>query len=181
LIIDIVAIGKQKGGLRKYKLLSKLEFYNVPVYIENEGVVTPPLINLKELGNMSYQLKRDGEVKFEGTENECFIKLQQSQSQSWDWAMKNEGWTIERKPVKTYEGWNGSLNEYLQVGDLVDEDMHDHFLNVLPPLTWTESMLQCSEPHSHEAEGATYTTFVRTSEGWMYAGNCYRGKSVNII
>lgn len=50
-----------------------------------------------------YQLKRDGELKHEGTENECFIKLQRLQSQSADWAMKYEGWTVTEKEYNTLE------------------------------------------------------------------------------
>lgn len=45
----------------------------------------------------TYQLKRRGELIFEGTENECYIKLQRVQSQSADWAMKYEGYTISIK------------------------------------------------------------------------------------
>lgn len=41
-----------------------------------------------------YELKQDGILKFTGTENECYYKLQRLQSQSADWAMKWEGWTI---------------------------------------------------------------------------------------
>ena len=44
-------------------------------------------------------LSRKGDFIFEGSENECFIKLQRSQSQSADWAMKYEGYTITPKTV----------------------------------------------------------------------------------
>lgn len=43
---------------------------------------------------MIYELTQDGKVKFTGTENECYYKLQNLQSQSADWAMKHEGWEI---------------------------------------------------------------------------------------
>ena len=42
-------------------------------------------------------LSRNGAEVFKGTENECYIKLQRSQSQSADWAMKYEGWKIEEE------------------------------------------------------------------------------------
>lgn len=29
--------------------------------------------------------------------------------------------------LKTYENWNGDLEDYLQPGDVVDEEMSDHF------------------------------------------------------
>lgn len=44
-----------------------------------------------------FELKQHGKLIFEGTENECYYKLQRSQSQSADWAMKYEGWTVTPK------------------------------------------------------------------------------------
>lgn len=44
-----------------------------------------------------FELKRDGELKFTGTENGCYYKLQALQSQSANWAMTHEGWTITEK------------------------------------------------------------------------------------
>lgn len=43
-----------------------------------------------------YQLCRDGKVIFEGTENECYFKLQKEQPQSADFAMKYEGYEIKK-------------------------------------------------------------------------------------
>lgn len=48
-------------------------------------------------GNTPSILYHDGVEKFRGTYNECLMKLHRLQSQSWDWAMKHEGWTI--KPI----------------------------------------------------------------------------------
>lgn len=42
-----------------------------------------------------YKLIHNGEEKFRGTHNDCWIKLLKSQSQSTDWAIKYEGWKIE--------------------------------------------------------------------------------------
>lgn len=48
-----------------------------------------------------FELKHKGSLIFTGTENECYFKLQRVQSQSADWAMKHEGYTItELPPVK---------------------------------------------------------------------------------
>lgn len=44
-----------------------------------------------------YELKQNGELKFTGTEGECYLKLQRMQSQSAHWAMTYEGWTITKK------------------------------------------------------------------------------------
>jgi hypothetical protein len=44
-------------------------------------------------------LSQDGKLKFEGTNNECFFKLQKLQGQSADWAMKYEKWAITDYPL----------------------------------------------------------------------------------
>ena len=41
-----------------------------------------------------YKLTKDNDTKFIGSENECYYKLQQSQSQSAEWAIKYEGWNV---------------------------------------------------------------------------------------
>lgn len=58
---------------------------------------------------MTHLLTRDGEIKFRGTENECFSKLLKLQSQSTYWAIKNEGWKILRSPIQTLKWRKGTL------------------------------------------------------------------------
>jgi len=41
-----------------------------------------------------YELRQHGKLLLKGTANECYHKLHQVQSQSFDWAMKYEGYTI---------------------------------------------------------------------------------------
>ena len=48
--------------------------------------------------NVQFELSHDGEPKYGGSENDCYMKLQRLQGQSANWAMKYEGWTI--KPAK---------------------------------------------------------------------------------
>lgn len=79
--------------------------------------------------------------------------------------------------VKRYEDWKGDLHDFLKIGDLVDEGITDHFLNVLPPATWTGSLIQMGEPYSHVGGKATFATLKKTPEGWVYAGHCYRGEN----
>lgn len=64
---------------------------------------------------------------------------------------------------------------------MVDQEMVDYFLEVLPPAYWSSSIVQMGEPYDHAEEGATYATLQRTPEGWAYAGHCYRGKTEHII
>lgn len=42
-----------------------------------------------------FELSHKGESIYIGTVDECYMRLQDSQSQSADWAMKNDGWKIE--------------------------------------------------------------------------------------
>ncbi|WP_168121914.1 hypothetical protein [Paenibacillus sp. HB172176] len=78
--------------------------------------------------------------------------------------------------MKTYANWRGDLDDYLQVGDEVDEEMVDYFLNILPPACWTSNLVQTGEPHHHIGGRATYSTFRREGSHWYYAGHCYRGQ-----
>lgn len=78
--------------------------------------------------------------------------------------------------IKTYEGWEGDLSEYLQPGDIVDEEMSDYFITVLPPACMSGGCIQIGEPHDHIDGRATYATLKYTDAGWMYAGHCFRGQ-----
>lgn len=62
--------------------------------------------------------------------------------------------------LKTMTGWSASglsLSKYLQVGDRVDEEIQDYFLEVMPPIQGG-GFLQIGEPYSHNENGATYST-----------------------
>lgn len=91
--------------------------------------------------------------------------------------------------VKTMGGWSkyasenerGYFDDYCKPGDLVGEDVYEHFLDLLPPRTLTRDMLQVGEPHStvvNPENGKyqeTYATFIRTGiKGvWEFKGNCF--------
>lgn len=45
--------------------------------------------------NEIFILSQDKKEIFRGTENQCYVKLQRTQSHSADWAMKYENWKIE--------------------------------------------------------------------------------------
>jgi hypothetical protein len=86
------------------------------------------------------------------------------------------------KTIKTYAAWENSgldLDEYLQIGDVVDAEMEMYFLEVLPPACMTASVIQIGEPYSHRDGRATYSTLKCTPDGWAYAGHCFRGDTVN--
>lgn len=80
--------------------------------------------------------------------------------------------------LKTVENWRGSLYEYLQVGDLVDEGIYNHFINVMPPATLRSTLVQIGEPYCHIDGKPTFATLEKNKSGWMYMGNCFRGETV---
>ena len=46
---------------------------------------------------MTYELRQNGELKFEGTEEKCYIRLLRCQSQTIDEAINTGGWTVKPK------------------------------------------------------------------------------------
>jgi len=88
------------------------------------------------------------------------------------------------KTIKTYLQWSESrqvLSKFLQIGDIVDEEIEEYFLNVLPPITWNNNIIQIGEPCDNVEGKNTYSTLKRTSEGWIWAGECHKDKTENKI
>ncbi|MEG1894611.1 MAG: hypothetical protein RR162_00125 [Oscillospiraceae bacterium] len=84
---------------------------------------------------------------------------------------------------KTYKGWDDSgiptFNEYVELGDEVDDEIVDYFANCVPPRTYRSDLVQCGEPYSHEYDTvgncrATYSTFIKKNDGkWYFVGECF--------
>ena len=96
--------------------------------------------------------------------------------------------------IKTLEGWEKdgrSWGEYCKPGDEIDGAAYDYFLNVLPPCTMHYGYFQVGEPHSHRQDKdgkwrATWPTFGEGehedgSRKYIYLGNCFAGKSENVV
>ena len=83
--------------------------------------------------------------------------------------------------MKTYSAWGESrqsLDHFLVIGDVVDQEMADYFVNVLPPVSMSGLLVQIGEPVKDVAGRPTYATLRRNSaRQWVYAGNCHRGAS----
>jgi hypothetical protein len=82
---------------------------------------------------------------------------------------------------KTKQGWDNSrlnLDQYLQIGDAVDEAMMYYFLEVLPPACYRANLIQIGEPYSHVGGRATFSTIYKPlgASQWLYAGHCHRGE-----
>jgi hypothetical protein len=81
-------------------------------------------------------------------------------------------------PVKE---WPGS--GLVEVGEPVAEAVADDFAGLVPPATWTYSLLQVGEAMDHNGPGgvARYLTFRREASqpntGWVYAGILPKGVS----
>jgi hypothetical protein len=98
-------------------------------------------------------------------------------------AMEVEDAAEANRAIKTLEQWNKSrqtLDEFLQVGDVVDDAMADYFVGVLPPACMTGHIVQIGEPVSDVGGRPTYATLHRAYVGmpWVYAGNCHRGQFI---
>lgn len=90
--------------------------------------------------------------------------------------------------LKTMDGWgkfadenhDGSWSKYCKPSDLVDEEVYEHFLNVLPPRGMGHCYLQAGGSHSSAFDPEfgrwreTYITFQKVQKGvWMYLGHCF--------
>lgn len=76
--------------------------------------------------------------------------------------------------MKTKKEWESSkkcLDEFLQVGDVVDDEIYDYFLCVLPPACNSARCLQLGEPSTHNSDGrACFETLKKDGQNWIYAG-----------
>lgn len=85
----------------------------------------------------------------------------------------------------TVDDWRaaGDFDKAAKPGDLVDEEIVQEFVNVLPPTTLRSNLVQAGEPYSHhfdpetERWRCTYTTFAKVDGEWVYCGNCFVGKT----
>lgn len=118
------------------------------------------------------------------------VKLTASQHLSVLEYLKEQREELRGTGSKTLAGWHRTglnIEDYLLPGDAVDDDMVDHFRDILPPLCNRHDLMQASEPFSSEKDGAgryrdTYITFDRAADGgWRYAGLCYAGEAENRV
>lgn len=98
--------------------------------------------------------------------------------------------TNPESQVKTLSDWEKSdktyINDYLQIGDIVDTEMYNYFANILPPQTDQSALMQVGgtacEYQINETGilNPTYITFTKESDGnWKYRGECFSGEWIN--
>lgn len=83
---------------------------------------------------------------------------------------------------KTLTGWSQcgkDLGEYLEVGDIVDEGIVDHFMNILPPRTFEPDLIQMGDPYDENDQGFTYHTIQLMHGAWFFTGIRNRGHRVS--
>lgn len=89
--------------------------------------------------------------------------------------------------IKRFKDWPEklSISQYLQVGDVVDKEMYEHFLNGLPPQYNYSAFLQaggaCDTFNVDGVLKSTYLTFVKDgdSDNWVFKGECFLGETIN--
>ena len=84
--------------------------------------------------------------------------------------------------MKKYVNWKGDFDKFCKAGEEVDEEIFSHFLNVLPPRTYTSSLLQVGEAYSSVGGKTTFPTFriersFTGKERYFYCGNCWAGQN----
>lgn len=89
------------------------------------------------------------------------------------------------KKIKTYKEWKGDITEYLNINDIVDDEIVEYFRDVLPPKKNTSYMLQGGEAHDHILDDKTnkykgiYITFNKENGSWIYKGICFIGENID--
>ena len=91
--------------------------------------------------------------------------------------------------LKTLDGWREcglDLDEYLVVGDEVDEELADEQLNCVPPYSMKSGYFQVGEPYNQEQDEngrwrSTWATFVANGPKWIYCGHCFSNDTINRV
>lgn len=80
---------------------------------------------------------------------------------------------MENIVIKTMKDWKSDFSEDFKIGDRVDNEIYEHFLNVLPPLVNKINYFQISEPYGSDEKGrSTYLTLKHDGISWIYLGHC---------
>ena len=78
-----------------------------------------------------------------------------------------------KKDTKTMKMWNEDkreLGKFLEVGDIVDDDIAEYFIGVLPPRMNTGTYIQIGEAYDSFNGYARYSTLEWSRWGWIYIG-----------
>lgn len=72
-----------------------------------------------------------------------------------------------------------------EIGDYVDDELANIYINCVPPKSLSSGYFQIGEPYdsrydeSRDTYRSTYATFIRVSKNlWKYCGNCFCGQKI---
>lgn len=97
---------------------------------------------------------------------------------------------LNKADCRTYEGKTVYNPDWLyfdalEIGDYVEEEVVNDFMDMLPPACMRSDCSQLGEPYTErqdERDGKckpTYDTFKRVAKDtWEYCGDCFRGENV---
>lgn len=89
-----------------------------------------------------------------------------------------EGYFTDEERLFIFTQWTQlEIDTEMKIGDVVDDETVENYINVLPPATYNSLLIQMGEPYSHIGDKATYPTLAKVDGQWTYAGHCYRGES----
>ncbi len=98
--------------------------------------------------------------------------------------------SLEENHTKTLEEWYKSkaetFTDFCKPGDVVAQSIVDYFINSLPPICFGENFIQAGGVFDNSLDKEdnllkpTYTTFEKENGNWIYKGNCFREKNVDM-
>ena len=80
---------------------------------------------------------------------------------------------------KAWDNSHQDFTSWANAGDVVDEEIVQHFRDCVSPIAYDAMYLQCGEPYTHETNPKTgrwepaFITFARELGSWVYKGICF--------
>jgi hypothetical protein len=77
------------------------------------------------------------------------------------------------KTLKEWDEVGGTFDEYVTVGDIIDDALYDHFLGVVPPAAYGKKGYLMGEPMSTDVSTGEYIfmAFGQSEEYCSYLGH----------
>ena len=60
-----------------------------------------------------------------------------------------------------------NLHKSIYIGDEFGKYYYEHFLNCLPPITYSSDFVLCSEPYSNSSDGEIYIGIYKNNNTWF--------------
>jgi hypothetical protein len=79
--------------------------------------------------------------------------------------------------MKIFSEMNQNLNQFLSIGDEVDEGFVNYFKYIVKPVCHNETLIQLGEPEDIIDDQYIYATIKNMNNKWIYVGHCKRYQS----